>query len=455
MKPAMQNALFASVLTTEADSAKALDGAVQELNAALAGRRPDLVAAFVSHHHGAAIESLGQRLAQATGARIVIGCTGEGIVGTSQEIERGAALALWAGLMPGTDVRPFTIQAVQDGDKFQFTSMPEVRDRSRSSVVLLADPFTFPASDFLERMNEELAGVPVVGGMASGGSGPGQNLLFTQDGIVESGAVGVVIEGDVEVLSVVSQGCRPVGKPFVITACKDNFILKLGGKTALQTLMEMIPGLSQADQALLQNKPCFVGLAIDAKKSSFDRGDFLVRGMIGVDQKTGAVAVNDHSIRTGQTVQFLVRDAASAGDDLVQLMRQRTGPHRDDRARPAPTASSSPTPVSVPASSAASSSSSQAPSSPTGGSRPASPPSLASRAAPASMGALLFSCNGRGTRMFPKPHHDIGCIQTAFESAVPAAGFFAMGEIGPVGGRNFLHGFTASVAVFRARDGTT
>lgn len=403
MASGMKNSLFASVLTTEPDSAQAISGAVRDLSAALAGRRPDLVAAFVSHHHGGAIESLGPRVSEATGARLVIGCTGEGIVGTAQEIERGPALALWAGVMPDTELRPFTIQAVQEGDKFKFTRMPDVRNPSRASILILADPFTFPASDFLERINEEHPGVSVVGGMASGGSGPGQNLLLTQEGIVESGAVGLVIEGEVEVLSIVSQGCRPVGKPFVITACKDNFILKLGGRTALQALMEMIPELSPADRTLLQNRP-FIGLAIDAKKSNFDRGDFLVRGMIGIEQKVGAVAVNDSGIRMGQTVQFLVRDAASAGEDLVHLMRERAGARPGDRAHPS------------------------------------------------SLGALVFSCNGRGTRMFPAPNHDIRCVQTAFETEVPAAGFFAMGEIGPVGGRNFLHGFTASVAVFRPRE---
>ena len=403
MTTAMKDSLFASVLTTEPDSSKAISGAVKDLLAALDGRRPDLVALFVSHHHGGAIESLGPRVAQATGARFVIGCTGEGIVGTSQEVESGAALAMWAGVLPDTELRPFAIQAVQDGDAFTFTSLPEVGDARRASILILADPFTFPASEFLERVNETLPGVPVVGGMASGGSGPGQNLLLTQDGIVESGAVGLVIEGAVEVLSIVSQGCRPVGKPFVITACKDNFILKLGGKTALQALMDMIPELSADDRTLLQKRP-FIGLAIDAKKSSFDRGDFLVRGMIGIEQKVGAVAVNDSGIRMGQTVQFLVRDAASAGEDLVHLMRERASGRPSDRARPSST------------------------------------------------GALVFSCNGRGTRMFPTPNHDIGCVQTAFETRVPAAGFFAMGEIGPVGGRNFLHGFTASVAVFRPRD---
>jgi small ligand-binding sensory domain FIST len=402
MSADMENSLFASVLTTEPDSSKAFADAVRDLSAALASRRPDLVVVFVSHHHGEAIESLGPRVAQSTGARCLIGCTGESIVGTSQEIERGPALVLWAGVMPGTEIRPFALQAVQEGEGFRFTRMPEVRDPAQASVLLLADPFTFPASDFLERMNTEQPGVPVVGGMASGGSGPGQNHLLTNDGIVESGAVGVVIEGGVEVLSVVSQGCRPVGKPFVITACKDNFILKLGGKTALQSLMEVIPELSPADRTLLQNRP-FLGLAIDAKKSSFDRGDFLVRGMIGIEQKVGALAVNDSGIRIGQTVQFLVRDAVTAGEDLLQLVRERA-PMRDG-----------------------------------------------DRKSPSSMGALVFSCNGRGTRMFSKPNHDIGCVQSAFETSVPAAGFFAMGEIGPVGGRNFLHGFTASVAVFRSR----
>jgi small ligand-binding sensory domain FIST len=404
MTSAMKEPLFASALSTEPDSSNALAATARDLASGLAGRKPDLVAVFVSHHHGEAIESLGPSVARHTGARNVIGCTGESIVGTSQEVERGPALSLWAGVMPDTELRPFAAVASQEGDKFHFSSLPDVRDPARAGILLLADPFTFPASEYLEAINDSLPGVPVVGGMASGGSGPGQNLLLTQDGIVESGAVGIVIEGSIEVRSIVSQGCRPVGKPYVITGCKDNFILKLGGKTALQALMEIIPELSPQDRTLLQNRP-FIGLAIDASKSNFERGDFLVRGMIGIEQKVGALAVNDTGIRVGQTVQFLVRDAASAGEDLVHLMRERARGRAD------------------------------------------APPMR-----PDSVGALLFSCNGRGSRMFSTPNHDIACVQTAFEHAVPAAGFFAMGEIGPVGGRNFLHGFTASVAVFRPRE---
>ena len=399
----MDTPRFSSALSTKTDSDAALEEVSRGLLAGLAGpdaRAPDLVVAFVSHHHGTAIESLGPRLAQATGARVVIGCTGEGIVGSTREVEKGAALSVFGGLLPGTELRPFVVQARREAEeRIGFTKMPEVADRARASVLLIADPFTFPAAEYLEALNRDLPGVPVVGGMASGGNGPGQNLLLTREGIVESGAIGLVVEGDVEVRPVVSQGCRPVGKPWVVTACKENLIQKLGGKQAVQVLMETLQTISDSDRGLLQNRP-FLGLAVDPRKSEFGRGDFVVRMLVGIEPQQGAIAVGDDNLRVGQTIQFLVRDAASAGEDLVTLMREQTGAQAVD---------------------------------------------------PAARGALLCSCNGRGTRMFPVPDHDIRAIQSVFREAVPASGFFAMGEIGPVGGKNFLHGFTASVAVFQPR----
>jgi len=391
---------FASSLSTNPDSDAAIEEVVRGVQAGLAGRKPDLAVVFVSHDHGTAIEQLGPRLAAKTGARVVLGCTGEGVVGAAREVERGAAISLFCGVLPETELRPFVVQAEKVAeDRIGFSKLPEVVDPARASILLLADPFTFPAAEYLEAVNRGLPGVPIVGGMASGGSGPGQNLLVTADGVVESGAIGLVVEGDVEVRSIVSQGCRPVGKPWVVTACKDNLIQKLGGKTAVQVLMETLQGVPEPDRALLQSRP-FLGLAVDPTKSTFARGDFIVRMLVGIEPKTGAIAVGESNLRLGQTVQFLVRDAASAGEDLSALMRERAGTTTPDT----------------------------------------SP-----------RGALVFSCNGRGTRMFPKPDHDIGCIQAAFPSQIPASGFFAMGEIGPVGGRNFLHGFTASVAVFRQR----
>jgi small ligand-binding sensory domain FIST len=255
--------------------------------------------------------------------------------------------------------------------------------------------------EYLKRLNEKFPGVPAVGGMASGGMGPGQNLLITQRGLYSGGAVGVVLEGGIEVRSVVSQGCRPVGKPFVVTACDEHFIHKLGGKPALEVLMETIRALEPRDRALFQRQP-FIGVAIDVTKSEFGRGDFLVRNIRGVSEEHKAFAITD-VLRRGQTVQFLVRDASSATEDLTQLMTSQGGGK------------------------------------------------LASSSSIHSAGALLFSCNGRGTRMFSSPNHDISCVRSGLDKSIPVAGFFAMGEVGPVGGRNFLHGYTASVAVFRPR----
>ncbi len=397
---AMSTLRFASAISTSAASPTAFREVVDAITAGLGGQRPDLAAVFVSHHHGAAIEDLGPRLAKALNARVLIGCTGESIVGGGREVEDGAALSVWAGALPGTTVRPYAVAAEAESEAtLRFEGMPVVRDPARASILVLADPYTFPAAEFLEILNEKLPGVPAIGGMASGGSGPGQNLLFTHEGVVEGGAIGVVLEGEVEIRPVVSQGCRPVGKPFVITHSRENFILKLGGRPALEVLVEVAKALSPHDQKLLQRGP-FLGLAIDARKSAFERGDFLVRGIMGLDQGESAVVVADGTIRNGMTVQFLVRDAESAGEDLKQLMRAKGG---------------------------------------------------GETGAPSSVGAMVFSCNGRGSRMFSRPDHDIGCVQSGFGTPIPAAGFFAAGEIGPVGGRNFLHGFTASIAVFRAR----
>ncbi|NUP98117.1 MAG: FIST C-terminal domain-containing protein [Planctomycetaceae bacterium] len=305
---------------------------------------------------------------------------------------------MWCAELPGVELRPFRATARAEGDKLHFSAVPDIGDRSRASVLLFGDPYSFPMDEYLKRLNTNLPGVPAVGGMASGGMGPGQNLLISKDGIEAQGALGVVLEGAIELRSVVSQGCRPIGRPWVVTACEEHLIGKLGGRPALDVLMETMTALEPEEQKLFQRGP-FVGLAIDAAKSQFTRGDFLVRNVLGLSRDERAIAVSD-ILRRGQTVQFLVRDAASATEDLTQLMASAA----------------------------------------TGGT-----------AAPDSCGALLFSCNGRGSRMFQRVDHDLRCVRTGLEAAVPIAGFFAQGEIGPVGGRNFLHGYTASVAVFRAR----
>jgi small ligand-binding sensory domain FIST len=186
----------------------------------------------------------------------------------------------------------------------------------------------------------------------------------------------------------------------VVTACDGHLVQRLGGKPSLEVLMETVQDLEDPDRELFQRAP-FVGLAIDPTKSVFERADFLVRGIVGLQPEERSIAIADLP-RRGMTVQFLVRDAQSAGDDLEALMRSQGGGALPD-------------------------------------------------AGAASAGALIFSCNGRGSRMFETPDHDVRRVSAGLEAEVPVAGFFAMGEIGPIGGRNFLHGFTASVAVFRPR----
>jgi len=397
----MTDPRFASALSTEDDPVAAERTAVDRLLDGWEGGDPDLVLAFASSHYGDEIDDLGGRLAARTRADAVLGCTGESIIGGPREIEGRPALALWAARLPDTAVRPFRTVArpTVDGG-IRFHGGPTIEDDERASLIVLADPFTFPMDEYLKVQNRDAPGVPAVGGMASGARRPGQTRLWTEDGLVEGGLIGVVLEGETELVTVVSQGCRPVGRPWVVTKAAEHTIRELGGQPALDVLMRTLQAIDEPEQELFRAQP-FIGLATDATKSRLDRDDFLVRGLTGVHPEQKAISVAA-SVRPGQTVQFLVRDAASASADLEFLLNTR-----ETRAEP-------------------------------GGS-------------PAPRGALLFSCNGRGRRMFGEDDHDASRVLAALGTNVPLAGFFAMGEVGPVGQENHLHGFTASVAWVRRR----
>ena len=384
-------------LSTDGRIDIAIRAAADEAGRSLAGPA-DLAVVFVSAAYGDAIRPAMEGLAEVVRATAVIGATAEGVLAGDTEYESGPAVSVWLARLPGAEIVPLSLEYSQTPDGGMFVGWPaHLADGwpEGASLLLLADPFSFPVDALIRRMEEDHPGVPILGGMASGGYEPGSNTLVVGSRSYDSGAVGVVVGGGVRIRPVVSQGCRPIGRPLVITKAEENVIVELGGRPALERLREVYGDLGPADRELVKSS-LHVGRVASEYQDHFQRGDFLVRNVVGADPESGVIAVGD-LVRTGQTVQFHVRDSKSAHDDLrLLLSRGRT----------------------------------------------AEPPA----------GALVFTCNGRGTRLFDTPSHDAACLQECL-GPVPAAGFFAQGEIGPIGDRNCLHGFTASIALFEAAAG--
>lgn len=382
-------------------TADSLDAAIREA-VSLAqdglGGRASLAVVFVAGDwvdKRPPLEVLGERI----DADRLIGGTVEGFLAGGVEQERGRAVVVWLARLPQAEIVPLALEYQQTADGGSFVGWPtDLHQRwpDNATLLLLADPFSFPVDRLIERLTEDHPGLPVVGGMLSGAAEPGRNVLVLNSHTYDSGAVGVLIGGGVRVRPIVSQGCRPIGRTFVITKAEENILIELGGKPALERLREIYGDLEESDRQLVR-KSLHVGRVASEYQEHFQRGDFLVRNVIGADPESGVIAVGD-TLRVGQTVQFHVRDAESANADLTGLL------------------------AACPAS------------------------------APAPIGGLVFTCNGRGTRLFETPHHDATCLQQRF-AGLPAAGFFAQGEIGPIGRHNCLHGFTASIALFEPAAG--
>jgi small ligand-binding sensory domain FIST len=377
----------AAALSTAVDTRAAVNEVCEQVLASLGGP-PDLALAFVSPHHEAGVAAA---LCDGMGTDNLLGCTGEAIAGPGREIEGQPAISLWAARLPGVTAELLHLDFERNSEGGSFGGWPAALEEAwpaGSTLLLLGEPFSFPADFLLERLNEDRPGVAIAGGMASGGWQPGQNRVWRGRQEWNAGAVAALIHGPIRLRSVVSQGCRPIGKPMVVTRAQRNIVQELSGKPALAQFSELFPTLSPADQELVRGG-LHLGRVINEYQDHFGRGDFLVRNVTGADRESGAFVLGDY-VRVGQTVQFHIRDAGTADEDLRELLAAAG----------------------------------------TDGSRP--------------LGALLFTCNGRGARLFDAPHHDAAAIDQQWPG-LPVAGFFAQGEIGPVGGRNFLHGFTASV----------
>ena len=392
-RPSME---FYSGFSAEADTRRAIETLSQEAAQSIRGSA-DLILVFFSPHHRRTISEAMLKLMRDLSPKVLLGCSGEGIIGTTVEMEGKPAFSLWAAKLPGVTLTPFHLSFEEEPHGVRLsgwpTTLPKPDEGVRPFFITLVEPFSTPAHEFLEFLERKYPGAPVLGGMASGAQIPAENLLLINGEVVKEGVVGVCAHGAVLLEAVVSQGCRPVGELFRVTHSERNVIHELSGRPALQRLTEVFKTLSEEEKQLAQHG-LHIGCASDEQKERFSRGDFLVRNLIGIDEENGSLAVGD-LVNEGQTVQFHVRDAESAREDLRILLEARKG-------------------------------------------KLAGTPPLA---------ALLFSCNGRGVRFFGKPNQDVEAVQQMV-GKIPLAGFFAQGEIGPIGKKNFLHGFTASIVLF-------
>ena len=356
------------------------------------GTGPDLALLFVTPHHRAELVDIVAAVRTLIRPVALLGCVAESVVGNGQEIEDSPGLVVWAGWLGHTAPVRLDVQAVGPTEAtitgwLDFDALPF----RPSALLLLADPYSFPAEQFFAHLSEAHPTLPVIGGMASGGRGPGDSVLIADGDFLKRGAIGALLGPAVALDVVVSQGCRPIGHPFTITGAEGQVVTGLGGETPVDRLQELAnQQLTEDELAILNRGGLQVGHVIDERKVEPGPGDFLVRNILGAGQQAGSFVL-DREVDVGEVLQFHLRDPVSADGD----MRLMLNGHRADA-------------------------------------------------------ALVFTCNGRGERFFGVPNHDAELVSELLDNP-PAAGFFCAGEFGPIGGRNFVHGYTASMALLRDR----
>jgi small ligand-binding sensory domain FIST len=385
---------YAASLSVHAEAAVAVGETVGHLLDRV-GPGPDLAVLFVTASHLDRFDDIVGSVVATLGPQSLIAATAVSVLAGSREAEELPAVSLWGG-GTGGDVETVRLSAAPDGSGGVHFDGLEALDpgpgQAAHTLILLADPFTFPIDHAIDAIAEIAPDLTVVGGLASAARAPGGNRLAVTSGAQVSshadGAVGLLLFGGATVSTIVSQGCRPIGKPQVITRAEGHQMLELAGRPSMERLNETFQALNEADK-LLVNQGVHIGRVVDEHKLDFVRGDFIIRAVMGADRDSGAIAIGEPA-QVGSTVQFQVRDALTADEDLYELLGRLD--------------------------------------------RPAD-------------GALVFTCNGRGSQLFEEPDHDAIAVSASTRDQA-VAGMFCAGEIGPVGGRVFVHGFTASVALF-------
>jgi len=356
----------------------------------------DAVFLFASYHHRAALPHAAESIARTINPGVMIAVTAEAVVGAEEAFENSAGMTALAMRIPGAVITPWWATPefplpLRDPEGLRHRL--HVTADSRASLIF-CDPFSTPITRLLPALHDALrpTNTALGGAVASGASQAGQNVLIADQLVLRAGSVGVTLDGRVRTDFLVSQGCRPIGQPHVVTKVRDNIILELGGRPTLEVMQQTLNRLEEREKPLLANG-LLLGHVIDEHKRPFGRGDFLVRILLGVDHKKGGIVVGDVP-RVGQTVQFHVRDAVTATEDLQLLLDAEVLEN---------------------------------------------PP----------LAALLLTCNARSVKLFGQEGHDIREIRRRL-GPIPLAGMFAAGEIGPVGSKSFLHGHTACLVLFRS-----
>lgn len=395
---------WANALSTRPSLEAAVSDAVQQASSSL--QLPaDLGIVFIS----AAFTSEYPRLLpllqeQLPDIKVLIGCGGGGIIGSNQqgqlrELEGSPALSLTLAHLPGVEVKAFHLVAEElpdlDSSPDRWVDLIGVSPAEQPQFILLSEPFSSGVNDLLQGLDFAYPGSVIVGGLTSGSPIPGRIGLFCEDRLYRAGTVGVALSGNIVLETIVAQGCRPIGEPYRVTACERNILLALEEEPPLDVLRDLLTSLSESDRLLAEHS-LFIGVARDEFKQNLEPGDFLIRNLLGVDPKIGAIAIADR-VRPGQRIQFHLRDAQTSAEDLEWLL-QRYQKQSDLQ--------------------------------------------------PSATGALMFSCLGRGEGLYGKPHFDSHLFSRYLKN-IPLGGFFCGGEIGPVGGSTFLHGYTSVFAICR------
>lgn len=373
------------------------DLALQQALTQLGGlQKSDVVILFASSFYAEHFVDILRRVREESNGAIVIGCAGQAIIGQRQELEDVPALSLLALTLPDATLCPvrFTQTMLEDCETpGAWHDRLDVHANEANAWLIFADPFHLE----IERLLDGLAGAyeesPILGGLASS-SDPSarQTHIFLNDEVFTDGGVGLALGGPYTLLPLVSQGCEPIGETWTITSVHDNLIRTISNRPAYDMLVETFKSLPYEVQRRAQRN-LLVGLAADEYLDTFQRGNFLIRPLIGRESGTGALAIGALP-RIGQTIQFQMRDARAADLDLTELLDQVS----------------------------------------------------ATLGHQLPIAGVLCSCNGRGVGLFGAPHHDACAINRQLGD-FPLAGLFCNGEIGPIGPRPFLHGFTASLAL--------